>query len=71
MSSPKILNVVESLLGPEIFANPVYNVRPKVPKVAAGIVPSHQDKSYWPDANASPVIPVDPIGRRYIKMAAT
>ena len=58
MSNPKILNVVESLLGPEIFANPVYNVRPKVPKVAAGIVPWHQDKSYWPDANAAPVITV-------------
>jgi ectoine hydroxylase-related dioxygenase (phytanoyl-CoA dioxygenase family) len=58
MSNPKILNVVESLLGPEIFSNPVYNVRPKVPKVAAGIVPWHQDKSYWPDANAAPVITV-------------
>jgi len=49
---------VESLIGPEIFANPVYNVRPKVPKVAAGAVPWHQDKSYWPDANANPVITV-------------
>ena len=58
MSNPKILDVVESLLGPEIFANPVYNVRPKVPKVAAGIVPWHQDKSYWPEAKASPVITV-------------
>ena len=47
--------VIESIL---IFANPVYNVRPKVPKVAAGIVPWHQDKSYWPDAKASPVITV-------------
>ena len=58
MSNPKILNAVESLIGPEIFANPVYNVRPKVPKVAAGAVPWHQDKSYWPDANANPVITV-------------
>ena len=58
MSNPKIVDVIESLLGPEIFANPVYNVRPKVPKVAAGIVPWHQDKSYWPDANARPVITV-------------
>ncbi|MCA9740642.1 MAG: phytanoyl-CoA dioxygenase family protein [Deferribacteres bacterium] len=58
MSNPKILDAVESLIGPEIFANPVYNVRPKVPKVAAGVVPWHQDKSYWPDANANPVITV-------------
>jgi phytanoyl-CoA hydroxylase len=56
ISNPKILDAVESLIGPEIFANPVYNVRPKVPGVAAGAVPWHQDKSYWPDANANPVI---------------
>lgn len=58
MSNPKILDVVESLIGPELFSNPVYNVRPKVPGVAAGAVPWHQDKSYWPDANANPVITV-------------
>lgn len=58
IANPKILDAVESLIGAEIFANPVYNVRPKVPKVAAGLVPWHQDKSYWPDANANPVITV-------------
>lgn len=58
MSQPKILDAVESLIGGEIFANPVYNVRPKVPNVAAGAVPWHQDKSYWPDANSNPVITV-------------
>jgi phytanoyl-CoA hydroxylase len=58
MANPKILDAVEGLIGPELFANPVYNVRPKVPKVAAGAVPWHQDKSYWPDANANPVITV-------------
>ena len=58
MSNPKILDVVESLIGSEIFANPVYNSRPKVPKVAAGAVPWHQDRSYWPGANANPVITV-------------
>lgn len=56
MASPRILDVIESLIGGEIFANPVYNVRPKVPGVAAGAVPWHQDKSYWPDANSNPVI---------------
>ena len=58
MSNPKILDAVESLIGDEIFSNPVYNTRPKVPKVAAGAVPWHQDRSYWPGANANPVITV-------------
>jgi len=58
MSNAKILDAVQSLIGPEIFSNPVYNVRPKVPKVAAGAVPWHQDKSYWPKANSNPVITV-------------
>ncbi|MBB6729458.1 phytanoyl-CoA dioxygenase family protein [Cohnella zeiphila] len=58
MSHPKILDAVESLIGGEIFSNPVYNVRPKIPRVAAGAVPWHQDKSYWPDANSNPVITV-------------
>ena len=56
MATPAILDAVESLIGPEIFSNPVYNVRPKVPGVAAGAVPWHQDRSYWPDANSNPVI---------------
>jgi len=58
MSDPNILDAVESLIGPEIFSNPVYNVRPKVPRIAAGAVPWHQDKSYWPDANSNPVVTV-------------
>jgi len=58
MCNSKIIDSVESLIGPEIFSNPIYNSRPKVPKVAAGAVPWHQDKSYWPEANANPVITV-------------
>jgi phytanoyl-CoA hydroxylase len=58
MSNPKILDAVESLIGAEIFCNPVYNTRPKVPGVAAGAVPWHQDRSYWPNANWNPVITV-------------
>ena len=58
MANPVILDAVESLIGGEIFANPVYNTRPKVPRVAAGAVPWHQDKSYWPQAGANPVITV-------------
>ena len=58
MANPVVLDAVESLIGGEIFANPVYNTRPKVPRVAAGAVPWHQDKSYWPQASANPVITV-------------
>jgi phytanoyl-CoA hydroxylase len=58
MMNDKILDVVESLVGPEIFSNPVYNTRPKAPRVAAGAVPWHQDRSYWPGATARPVITV-------------
>ncbi|AZN38313.1 phytanoyl-CoA dioxygenase family protein [Paenibacillus albus] len=58
LSNPKIIDAVESFIGAEIFASPVYNTRPKVPRVAAGAVPWHQDKSYWPDSNANPVITV-------------
>jgi len=58
MANAKILDAVESLIGAEIYANPVYNARPKVPGVAAGAVPWHQDKSYWPNANWNPVITV-------------
>jgi ectoine hydroxylase-related dioxygenase (phytanoyl-CoA dioxygenase family) len=58
MSRPEIIDAVESLIGGEIFSNPVYNTRPKVPKVAAGAVPWHQDKSYWPGSNSNPVITV-------------
>lgn len=56
MSNEKVIDAIESLIGGEIFSNPVYNVRPKVPYVATGAVPWHQDKSYWPRANANPVI---------------
>ena len=56
MSNPKILDAIESLIGPEIYSNPVYNTRPKVPNVSAGAVPWHQDKSYWRDAEAIPVL---------------
>lgn len=56
MSNFKILDAIESLIGPEIYSNPVYNTRPKIAGVSAGAVPWHQDKSYWPDADAIPVL---------------
>jgi len=46
MANPKILAAVEWLIGPEIFAKPVFTTRPKVARVAAGAMPWHQDCSY-------------------------
>ncbi|MBI2191451.1 MAG: phytanoyl-CoA dioxygenase family protein [Planctomycetes bacterium] len=46
MSNPKILDIAETLIGPEIVAHPVYNTRPMVPGSPHVIVPWHQDCSY-------------------------
>src|SRR5258708_11913225 len=57
ITNPKILDVVEPLIGGEIFANPVYNIRPKMPRGASGARPLDPDESFWPHANSTPVIP--------------
>ena len=40
--SEKLLNVMEQILGPEIAANPVWNIRPKTPGVTETDNPWHQ-----------------------------
>ena len=40
--SEKLLNVMEQILGPEIAANPVWNIRPKTPGVSETDNPWHQ-----------------------------
>ncbi|MCC7492904.1 MAG: phytanoyl-CoA dioxygenase family protein [Fimbriimonadaceae bacterium] len=47
---PKILDVAEALLGPEIVAASAYRLRPKVPGFAHGVVPWHQDSGYFEPA---------------------
>lgn len=47
ITNPKLLNLAESLVGPEIIASSVYRLRPKVPGFAHGIVPWHQDSGYF------------------------
>lgn len=44
---PRLLDVVESLLGPEIVAASAYRIRPKVPGFDHGVVPWHQDSGYF------------------------
>lgn len=52
MTHPAILDIVESLIGPEILAHPQFNLRPKLPNQDTSVVPWHQDLGYLqPDAS--------------------
>lgn len=51
LTHPAILDIVESLIGPEILAHPQFNIRPKLPNQDTSVVPWHQDLGYLqPDA---------------------
>jgi phytanoyl-CoA hydroxylase len=43
---PKLLDIIESLVGPEIIGSSVFRMRPKLPSYAGGVVPWHQDSGY-------------------------
>lgn len=47
MRTPRLLDKVESLVGPEIIASSVYRLRPKVPHHHQSPVPWHQDSGYF------------------------
>ncbi len=42
-----LLDVAESLCGPEMIASSVYRLRPKLPNYGPGVVPWHQDSGYF------------------------
>src|SRR5579871_1192990 len=42
-----LLDVAESLCGPELIASSVYRLRPKLPNYGPGVVPWHQDSGYF------------------------
>lgn len=44
--NPKLLDLAESLVGPEIMCHPAYRVRPKLPDHDRTLVPWHQDAGY-------------------------
>lgn len=44
---PPLLDVAESLCGPELIASSVYRLRPKLPDYGPGVVPWHQDSGYF------------------------
>ena len=46
---PAILDIVESLLGPEIQHNGDWIVRPKLPEMTSQLLPWHQDSAYMVD----------------------
>lgn len=46
ITHPVLLDVVESLIGPEILAHPQFNSRAKLPRHQATVVPWHQDLGY-------------------------
>ena len=45
-SSPKLLDVVEALIGPDIAGHPIWNIRSKTPRTTLMTVPWHQDTAY-------------------------
>ncbi len=68
LSNPRLLDVVESIVGPEIFSNPVQHIRMKLPKRAvvpgstSGLVtktPWHQDNGVvMPEADDGHILTV-------------
>lgn len=49
ITNPKVLNVLEMLIGSEIQFNGDFWVRPKLPKERLTTLPWHQDSAYMPD----------------------
>jgi ectoine hydroxylase-related dioxygenase (phytanoyl-CoA dioxygenase family) len=47
ITSPRMLDVAESLCGEELIASSVYRLRPKVPSHIKSAVPWHQDSGYF------------------------
>ncbi len=43
---PSLLDVVESIIGPEILAHPQFNIRTKLPDQAETVLPWHQDLAF-------------------------
>lgn len=45
-TAPELLDVVGSVIGPEIFAHPQFNFRAKLPNQDITVIPWHQDLAY-------------------------
>lgn len=58
LTHPGLLDVVESVIGPEILAHPQFNVRAKLPNQDRSVVPWHQDLGYL-DSSAAETMMVN------------
>lgn len=47
ITHPRLLDIMEALVGSEIVGSSVYRIRPKVPYLNRGVVPWHQDSGYF------------------------
>ncbi|XP_064606094.1 phytanoyl-CoA dioxygenase domain-containing protein 1-like [Liolophura sinensis] len=52
-ANERLLNLAEQILGPEVWGNPVWNLRPKVPRDEVTTVPWHQDAAYMDNESYS------------------
>ncbi|KAI6655003.1 hypothetical protein LOD99_2292 [Oopsacas minuta] len=60
---PKLLSIAKQIIGPEVGAHPVWNLRSKTPKKEETVVPWHQDAAYmskdcWKDLQLTAWIPL-------------
>ena len=60
---PKLLSIAKQILGPEVAAHPVWNLRTKTPQREETVVPWHQDAAYmskecWEDLQLTAWIPL-------------
>ncbi len=46
LTHPKVLDIAESIVGPEVLIHPIYNTRPMIPDTPLVVVPWHQDIQY-------------------------
>jgi len=58
-SFPILLNIVESLIGPEILAHPQFNIRAKMPDQQSTVIPWHQDLAYLVSEEAGETLVVN------------
>eukprot|EP01116_Phalansterium_solitarium_P017667 TRINITY_DN4408_c0_g1_i1.p1 TRINITY_DN4408_c0_g1~~TRINITY_DN4408_c0_g1_i1.p1 ORF type:complete len:339 (-),score=89.76 TRINITY_DN4408_c0_g1_i1:83-1099(-) len=56
-SNPRLLDVIEQLIGPEIAGHPVWNLRTKTPNNPSVTVPWHQDAAYLSGASDTTMQP--------------
>lgn len=56
-SNPRLLNIIEQLIGPDIAGHPVWNLRTKTPNSVATDIPWHQDSAYFSNESYDHMIP--------------